>query len=491
MVLIPMVSAASISVSQAGADSGTVMKGTSFTVSVSGLSSTGTVALSLPSGFSTSESTTKTFSEGTTSVSWTTIVADQKLTAQTIHATITTGGSPENVETSSFDVVLPPSFVASASPTSFSTTGYNGTYYANVTFSVQNWGETIAKDVVATLSRPSGLSLVSGYSDSQSIGTITGGAGGSGESKGISWRFYATNTVSGNLQIILTSSNTETLTTSIPFSLSFYTTTTTVSNETGSTGPSGGSQTSTTVPVTSQNWTAMTTGNFYALTGITSDIGFTSINLSVKNNVSNARLTVTKLLAKPSYIAANVPGTAYKYIEVSPVNLADSSIETAKIRFVVEKWWMDLNKFDKTGISLYRYNNGSWRKLDTSIIGEAGNYFSYESSTPGFSTFAIVAGAAGSAATTTTVTGSGAETGEETAATTTTISSAGDIFSTGAEGGYGSIIIILLVIMIIGSIAFLKKDEIKKQLGKIKSGKKEYKPKSSHSGEHKENDKKQ
>lgn len=490
MTLLPIANAASISVSQAGADSGTVMKGIAFTVSVSGLSSSGTVALTLPSGFSTSESTTKTFSEGSTSVSWTTVVADQKLTAQTIHATITTGGSPENVETSSFDVLLPPSFSASVSPSSFSTTGYNGTYYANVTFTVQNWGETIAKDVVATLSRPSGLSLVSGYYDSQSIGTITGGAGGSGESKGISWRFYATSTVSGNLNIILTSSNTETITTSVPFSLSFYTTTTTVSNETGSTGPAGGSQTSTTVPLTTRNWTSMTTGSFYALTDIPSDIGFSSVNVSVKNNLSNVRLTVTKLLAKPSYITPNVPGTAYKYIEVSPVNLAESNIATAKIRFIVEKWWMDLNKFDKTGISLYRYSSGSWQKLNTSIIGETSNYYNYEAATPGFSTFAISAGAAGSAATTTTVTGSSETSAEETTATTTTASAAGDIFSTGADGGYSGIIIILLIIVIIGSIAFLKKDEIKKQIGKIKARKKDYKPKHPHAEEHKETEKK-
>ena len=49
-------SAASVAVTQAGADSGSVMKGQSFTISVTGLSGSGTVSVTgYPSGFSLDE----------------------------------------------------------------------------------------------------------------------------------------------------------------------------------------------------------------------------------------------------------------------------------------------------------------------------------------------------------------------------------------------------------------------------------------------------
>ena len=494
--LLPLASAATISVSQAGADAGTVMKGLAFTVTVSGISSSGTVALSLPPGFSTEESTTKSFSEGTSSVSWTAIMADQKLSAQTIGATVTTGGSPENLASSAFDVVLPPSFVASATPSSFSASNYNGTYYANITFTVQNWGETIAKDVVATLLRPTNLGVVSGYSDAQTIGTITGGTGGSGESKGLSWKLYASSAVSGSLQIFLTSSNTETLTTSIPFSLSFVTTTTVAEEAADSTGPVSGQSTTTTIATASQFWPNMTKGSYYSLSDIPVDIGFTTINISLKNSSTNVRITVTRLAAKPSFIASDAPGTSYKYIEVSPVNLQDSNIESAKIRFSVEKWWLNLNNLDKTGVLLYRYSGGSWQRLNTTIIGETSNYDNYEAVTPGFSTFAISVGAAGSTATTTTVIGGAEAPGsEETAGNNETGGQTGGEQGLGtADSAYLGTAFVVVIIIIIAAIAFLKKDEIQKHMKKIKPSRKkdthQKQPPNAHVGEHKETEKK-
>jgi len=91
------------------------MKGKPFTVTVSGLSYFGTVTLLLPSGFSSSEGLTKSFSSGTSTVSWTTIVANQKLSAQTISATITVPGSPSTATSNSFDVLLLPTTITTTS----------------------------------------------------------------------------------------------------------------------------------------------------------------------------------------------------------------------------------------------------------------------------------------------------------------------------------------------------------------------------------------
>ncbi len=162
LLLLPLAEAASISYSQAGADAGTVMKGVPFTVTVSGLSGSGTVTLNLPTGFSTSEATTKSFSSGTSSVSWTTVTANAKLTGQTISATIQTTGSPTTVTTNSFNVVLPPSLSATVSPSSVSV--QQGSSFS-LSLNVQNSGETTARFGTITVS-PSDFSISTGCSPS-------------------------------------------------------------------------------------------------------------------------------------------------------------------------------------------------------------------------------------------------------------------------------------------------------------------------------------
>ena len=151
------------------------------------------------------ESNTKTFSSS--SVSWTTVVANQRVSAQTISATITVAGSPESATSNSFDVILPPSIVTSVNPASISNPASGSTY--SVQLNIQNYGETIAKDVVVTIDLPTGISLSSG-SETQTISTIEGGAGGSGESVGISWTLLAgSNVVNSTITITISPSNTD------------------------------------------------------------------------------------------------------------------------------------------------------------------------------------------------------------------------------------------------------------------------------------------
>ncbi len=177
-------SAATVTVSQAGADSGSVMKGIAFTISVTGLSGSGTVSLTnYPSGFSVDEEYSKSFSDGTTSVTWTTATINQKYeSAQKITVTIDTLGSPTTADSNSFTVKLPPSLVTSLSPSSVSD---NPTGSQTFQLTMQNWGETTANDVSASISLPTGVTTSS--SETQTKSTLYGGEGGSGESWGISW----------------------------------------------------------------------------------------------------------------------------------------------------------------------------------------------------------------------------------------------------------------------------------------------------------------
>ena len=166
LALIIPTKAATVTITQSGADSGTVMKGIPFTITVSGLSGSGTVELiDLPTGFSTEEGTSKSFSQGTTSVTWTTARISTIQTNVKIKVSISTTGAPSTAESSSFDVVLPPSISLSASPSTV-TVNQGSTY--TVTLNVQNNGGTSAKSITFSVSG-NGMSISSGCNPITSI----------------------------------------------------------------------------------------------------------------------------------------------------------------------------------------------------------------------------------------------------------------------------------------------------------------------------------
>lgn len=166
LCVTPYAQAATVTVSQSGADSGTVMQGKAFIITVSDLSDSGTVTLTdTPAGFSSSEGTLKSFSSGTTSVSWTTTTISQAQTGVKIKAIISGTGSPTTAESSSFNVVLPPSVSLSVTPSTASVTA--GSAYT-VNLNVQNSGGTTAKSVALSVS-PSSMTKSSGCSTISSI----------------------------------------------------------------------------------------------------------------------------------------------------------------------------------------------------------------------------------------------------------------------------------------------------------------------------------
>jgi PGF-pre-PGF domain-containing protein len=428
-LILPTVYAASISISQAGADSNTVMKGASFTVTVSDLSGTGSATLTLPTGFSTEENTTKTFGGSTTTVSWTTVVANQKLSAQTISASITTTGSPETATSSSFDVILPPSIVTTVSPSSMAAS--SGSSYT-INLNIQNNGETTAKDVAVTLSLPSGFSLTSG-SSTQTISTISGGTGGGGETVGISWIVTASSPSSSTITITISPSNADSKTDTITVTAASTTTTTPGSSNNGGSVYGG----TTTQSKSRHNYTEMNAGVVHKIKISDKEIGFKQITIEVRNKANNVTITITKLAGQPATVVHNVTGNVYQYIEITHDNLSDSNIKSASVRFNVSKSWLSTNGFTASDISLRRYSDDVWSKLPTEKISEDSNAIEYEATVPGLSVFAVVAEAVTSVTTTTFPT-----TTTIPATTTTTIAGT-------SATEYSMIILIALIIVIV------------------------------------------
>ncbi len=210
LMLVPNVQAAmSVTVTQAGADPGTVMKGKTFTVTASDWSGSCNQAyLNLDDCpvCSVTESETKSVT-GKSSVSWTTVISSGKATGQKVSVSVSEGCSGEDKASSLFNIVLPPNIeINSYSPTSYS----DPSGFSTINLNIKNSGETAANDVSATLTLPSGVSTTDSLTQTES-------ALDSDENWGTSWTIsFGSGISDSNIQIYISSSNADSKTINIP-----------------------------------------------------------------------------------------------------------------------------------------------------------------------------------------------------------------------------------------------------------------------------------
>jgi PGF-pre-PGF domain-containing protein len=171
----------------------------------------------------------------------------------------------------------------------------------------------------------------------------------------------------------------------------------------------------------------------------------TEISITVKNRAVSVSITIEKLDQKPADVAVDVAGKSYRYIKITKENLDDENIQEGKIKFKVEKSWINANSINVATIALYRYAN-TWNKLDTAKLSEDSSYVYFEATTPGFSYFAISGEAI---APTTTIPGA-----TTTIPTTTTLPG---MIPKGYEWTYWVMAVVVIVAVVFLSWKFLKK----------------------------------
>ena len=110
--------------------------------------------------------------------------------------------------------------------------------------------------------------------------------------------------------------------------------------------------------------------------------------IDVKNTVTNPSITVESLTSNPLSTAATA-AKVYQYLQLRKGNIADSDASKITINFRVPKSWLTSNGVAETDIVLYRYSESTWNALPTTKTGDDANNVLYQSTTPGFSTFAI------------------------------------------------------------------------------------------------------
>lgn len=102
---------------------------------------------------------------------------------------------------------------------------------------------------------------------------------------------------------------------------------------------------------------------------------------------------VVEILKDTSVLVdASPSGNVYKNLNiwVGDSKFPSDMINDIVIKFKVEKAWILSRDIHPESVELYRYSNGEWNSLKTSMTGEDSEYFYYESKAPGFSPFAIV-----------------------------------------------------------------------------------------------------
>ncbi|HUV83088.1 MAG TPA: PGF-pre-PGF domain-containing protein [archaeon] len=69
---------------------------------------------------------------------------------------------------------------------------------------------------------------------------------------------------------------------------------------------------------------------------------------------------------------------------------AEGRLSDIIINFRVPYQWFADNNIDPAKLTMYRFNDGEWHPLETTLNGQNGEYYLYSTSTSGFSSFAIV-----------------------------------------------------------------------------------------------------
>ena len=167
--------------------------------------------------------------------------------------------------------------------------------------------------------------------------------------------------------------------------------------------------TAATTTTTTSSTTSSTTGGTVAETAVSESMTFSSVAADSENTfrvsnaekisvnaliftategLTNVKVTLTKLVSKPSDVSVEPAGGLYKYLKIDAPML-EGKLKEAKIQFEVTNKWLTDNGYAAGNVQLERFSDGKWSALITSKLREDSSKAYYEATTPGFSYFAI------------------------------------------------------------------------------------------------------
>lgn len=346
------------------------------------------------SGYSVSASTSKTY----------TFTPSQ---AQTYQNCKVSDGGTQSSSTYTITAIAPTSLTVEGSPEATSSSSFT------LTITVTNpTGDAVTTSYVLTC--PSGITCTG----DQTSATITIG---SGSSTSLEWSVSASSSGTATFQLGSNSNAFSSVVTLPTTTTTTQATTTTTSASVGGFDTTTTSTTATTTSTTSTTTTTLPpTEEMILLEDVTADEEATfdfieEDTLKIKSVVIMAKVPMNFMgvTVKESSLPSGVSepftaetGSVYKYLELTKDFFTDDNITNAKIDFKVEKSWITSNEVDSNAVALFRYSDGQWNMLSTSLVSEDSTYVHYQAETANLSMFAIGAPKA-------TITGAVPASGEE------------------------------------------------------------------------------
>ena len=137
-----------------------------------------------------------------------------------------------------------------------------------------------------------------------------------------------------------------------------------------------------------------TGGNTYTLDFSSArDLLISSMDIKFASDSRGVSISVERVDKLPAEISSptgaiiSESGKVYTYFIIKS-NIPNDNISQVTIKFKVPKNWVKENNLDPNSIFLGRYTT-EWTKLSTSLVREDIEYYYYESTSTGFSVFAI------------------------------------------------------------------------------------------------------
>ena len=157
----------------------------------------------------------------------------------------------------------------------------------------------------------------------------------------------------------------------------------------GSGGSGGGSSSGVTGQVEKKVWTSITAGEAATVPIKNGVLGVTELSFTVEKTTYGAWVQVKKVDSLPSSVASFTAGEAYRKLDITQQNVQSVLKGEATIKFKVEKSWLAGKELSSAEVALYRYVDGKWTELSTTVGEDDGTYVHYAGTTPGFSYFVI------------------------------------------------------------------------------------------------------
>lgn len=102
--------------------------------------------------------------------------------------------------------------------------------------------------------------------------------------------------------------------------------------------------------------------------------------------VKVSETTVSKATAA---IIETSTSKVYKYLSITKINIKESDIKNAKVKFEIPATWLTENSIGPSTVKLNRLVDDKWVVLTTSLVSSGNGKYVYEAETPGFSVFAV------------------------------------------------------------------------------------------------------